>query len=303
MTGINLIDAQPRKIGALALEVGPLGFGCWRFTNSNTSEATAVLEAALDNGYTLVDNADVYGFDWGGAGFGDAEQILGNVLAASPHLRDRMVLASKGGIMPGVPYDQSPEYLRSACEASLRRLQVDTIDLYQIHRPDMYAHPADVAATLLALRDEGKIREVGVSNFTVAQTDALQAHLPFALATDQPEFSAAHLDPMRDGTFDRCMRTGNIPLAWSTLGGGRLADGGDVRPELLTVLDDLAEREGVDRATIAVGFVLCHPARPVALVGTQRPERLAALKAALTIHLDRTDCYAIVQASEGQPLP
>lgn len=303
MSSTNLIDFSPRRIGQLDLEVGPLGFGCWRFTNDNTAEATAVIEAALEHGYTMVDNADVYGFDWGGDGFGDAERILGNVLAASPGLRDQMVLASKGGIMPGIPYDQSDEYLRSACEASLTRLQTETIDLYQIHRPDMYTHPAALAATLTALRDEGKIREVGVSNFTTAQTDALQAHLDFPIATDQPEFSAAHLDPMRDGTFDRCMREGTIPMAWSTLGGGRLAEGGDVRPELLAVLDGLAEREGVDRATIAVGFVLAHPSRPIALVGTQRPERLASMTAALGIHLDRADCYSIVEASEGQPLP
>ena len=299
----NLIDASPRRIGSLDLQVGPLGFGCWRFTNNDLAASTAVLEAALDEGYTLIDNADVYGFDWGGDGFGHAEELLGKVLAQNPGLRDRMVLASTGGILPGIPYDQSDAYLRAACDASLRRLQVETIDLYQIHRPDMFTHPAQLAATLTGLRELGKIREVGVSNFTVAQTDALQAHLDFPLATDQPEFSAAHLDPMRDGTFDRCMREGTVPLAWSVLGGGRLADGGDVRPELLAVLDRLAEREGVDRATIAVAFVLAHPSRPVALVGTQRPARLAALKAALTMTLTRSDCYDIVEASEGQPLP
>jgi aryl-alcohol dehydrogenase-like predicted oxidoreductase len=92
------------------------------------------------------------------------------VLAAAPQLRDRMVLATKGGITPPVPYDSSPAYLRAACEASLRRMGVDVIDLYQIHRPDLFAHPAEVAATLTGLRDEGKIREVGVSNHTPAKS-------------------------------------------------------------------------------------------------------------------------------------
>ena len=80
------------------------------------------------------------------------EEILGRVLASSPGLRDRMVLATKGGIAPPTPYDSSPKYLRAACEASLRRLQTDVIDLYQIHRPDLFTHPADVAITLNALR-------------------------------------------------------------------------------------------------------------------------------------------------------
>ena len=167
----------------------------------------------------------------------------------------------------------------------------------------MLTHPAEVADALSALRTAGKIREVGVSNFTPRQHEALAAHLPFAPATSQPEYSAAHLAPLRDGTLDLCMRDGVLPLAWSPLGGGRLADGAGTRPELLAALDRLAEREGVERATIAVAFVLAHPARPVALLGTQRPERLARLAAATGVRLDRGDVYDVIEASEGAPLP
>lgn len=280
-----------------------MAFGLWRFTDDDVATAQGLIEAALDSGMNLIDNADVYGFDWGGTGFGSVEEILGTVLAAAPHLRDRMVLSTKGGIVPPTPYDSSPEYLRSACEASLRRMRVDVIDLYQIHRPDMLTHPADVAAVLTALRDEGKIREVGVSNHTPAQVAALAAHLPFPIVSNQPEYSAVHLDPLRDGTFDACMATGTVPLAWSPLGGGRLATGEDVRPELLTVLDALAEREGVDRAQLAMAFVLAHPAAPVAIVGSQNPDRIRSATAALDVDLGRHDVYSIIQASEGVPLP
>lgn len=299
---MSLVNREPRTIGSLP-PVGPLSYGLWRYTDPDVATAQALLETALDAGMNLVDNADVYGFDWGGTGFGSVEDILGSVLAVAPSLRDRMVLATKGGILPPLPYDSSPEYLRRACEASLRRMQTDVIDLYQIHRPDLFAHPADVAATLTALRDAGKIREVGVSNHTPAQVAALAAHLPFPLASNQPEYSALHLDPMRDGTFDDCMRTGTVPLAWSPLGGGRLATGSDLRPELLEVLDQLAEREHVDRATIAIAFVLSHPAAPIAIIGSQNPERIAASTAALDVTLTRADVYAIIQTSEGVPLP
>jgi predicted oxidoreductase len=214
-----------------------------------------------------------------------------------------MVLATKGGIVPPVPYDSSPTALRGACEASLRRLHTDVIDLYQIHRPDLLAHPADVAATLGALREAGKIREVGVSNHTPAQVAALQAHLPFPLLTNQPEYSAIHLHPLRDGTFDACLRDGVTPLVWSPLAGGRLATGEGVRPELVALLDDLAARESVDRATIALAFALAHPSRPVAIIGTQRPERIAEAGRARDVTLERADVYAIIQASEGVPLP
>ena len=299
---MNLVQTQPRSIGSLP-PVGPLSFGLWRYTNPDVATAQALLETALDAGMNLVDNADVYGFDWGGTGFGTVEENLGRVLAVAPHLRDRMVLATKGGIMPPIPYDSSPAYLRSACEASLQRMGVEVIDLYQIHRPDLLAHPAEVAATLTALRDEGKIREVGVSNHTPAQVAALAAHLPFPIASNQPEYSALHLDPMRDGTFDACMASGTVALAWSPLGGGRLATGDGVRPELLDVLDSLAAREGVDRATIAIAFVLAHPAAPVAIIGSQNPARIAGATAALDVELTRADVYAIIQASEGVPLP
>jgi predicted oxidoreductase len=298
----SLVDGTPRQLGSLGT-VGPIAFGLWRFTNDDVAAAQHLIETALDLGMNLIDTADVYGLDWGGTGFGSVEVLLGGVLAAAPGLRDRMVLATKGGIVPPVPYDSSAASLRAACDASLRRLGVDVIDLYQVHRPDLYAHPADVAATLVALREAGKIREVGVSNHTVAQVDALAAHLPFPIVSTQPEYSAAHLDPMRDGTFDRCMRDGTVPLAWSPLGGGRLASGTGVRAELIDVLDRLAERESTDRATVALAFVLAHPARPVAIVGTQRPDRLVTATGALDIDLDRTDAYAIVQASEGVPLP
>ncbi len=298
----SLVRSGPRQLGSLG-EVGPISYGQWRYTTGDLAAAQQLIEVALDAGMNLIDTADVYGLDWGGTGFGEVEALLGRVLNQAPGLRDRMVLATKGGIRPPVPYDSSDEWLRSACDDSLRRLQVDTIDLYQIHRPDMYAHPADVAATLTDLRDQGKIREVGVSNHNVAQTIALQAHLSFPLVSTQPEFSASALDPLRDGTLDHCMATGVVPLAWSPLAGGRLATGHDIPPELASLLESLAEREGVDRSHIAIAFVLAHPSAPIAIIGTQDPARITASTHALGVTLDREDVYAIVQASEGVPLP
>ncbi len=298
----SLVDASPRTLGSLG-PVGPLALGQWRFTGEDTVAAQRLVETALDAGLNLVDTADVYGLDWGGTGFGSCEALLGAVLAAAPSLRDRMVLATKGGIVPPTPYDSSHRALRRAVEASLGRLGVAVIDLWQIHRPALLTHPADVAETLAALRAEGTIREVGVSNHTPAQVAALQAHLSFRLVTNQPEYSAAHLDPLRDGTFDACLRDGVVPLVWSPLAGGRLVSGDGIQPELLATLDGVAEREGVDRATVALAFALAHPARPVAIIGTQRPERIQAALGALDVSFDRADVYAIIQASEGVALP
>ena len=292
---------EPRSIAGRA--VGPLGFGCWRLTTASTDEAARLVEGAVDLGCTLIDTADVYGLDWGGAGWGTCEERLGAVLGTCSGLRDRIVLATKGGIVPGVPYDSSDASLTAACEASLRRLGVDHVDLYMIHRPDLLSHPADMAATLLSLRDRGLIGAIGVSNHTAAQVAALEHHLGEPLAAIQPEFSAVALGAMRDGVLDRAMRDRVAVMAWSPLAGGRVVTGDGLRPELIDVLDHIAGHHGVDRVAIALAFVLAHPSTPIAILGTQNLDRIVDAQRALEVSLGRAEWFAIVEASEGVPLP
>ena len=296
----------PRELGRSGVVVGPIAYGCWRLAGTGTAEATAKIDTALDCGMTLVDTADIYGFGGTGTDFGDAEVLLGRVLATSPGLRERMVLATKGGIRPGVPYDQGADHLVAACEASLRRLGVDHVDLYQVHRPDVLTHPADLAATLTGLVERGLTRLVGVSNQTPAQTRALRAHLDVELATTQPEWSALCLDPLVDGTFDLCAETGLTPLAWSPLAGGRLVrdDGDEERVvRVASALDALADARGVDRASVALAWAMAHPVAPVAIVGTQRLDRIRSLATAVEVRLDRSEWYDVLVAARGEPLP
>lgn len=295
----NLISNAPRNVGQF--EINPIAFGCWRLVAMPTIDAQQRIEAALQSNMNLIDNADVYGLDWGGDGFGAAESLLGDVLKAAPALRDQMVLATKGGIIPGTPYDS--DNLEQACNASLKRLGTDRIDLYQIHRPDLLSHPETVGKVLEQLRASGKVLEFGVSNFRPSQIDALQAHLPFRLASHQPEYSALQLDPLFDGTFDHAMQHSMSILTWSPLAGGRLSSVEDLNTDLASALTELAAREHTDVATIATAFVLAHPAQPIAIIGTTRPERIQAAEQALSVSLDRTDVYRIIQASMGQSLP
>ena len=298
----NLVTSAPRRF-IHGPTLGAIGFGCWRLTGTSDSDNSRLVSTAVDLGMNLIDNADVYGLDWNGTGFGACEESLGRVLSRDPSLRDRIVLATKGGIIPGVPYDSSAEYIVAACESSLRRLAVDHVDLWQIHRPDHFTHPQEIASAFSSLHSRGLVGAFGVSNHTPAQTRALVAHVDSPLVSTQPEFSCTALGAMRDGTMDLCVETGMVPLAWSPLAGGRLATGNDVRPELIDVLDDLAGRENSTRSAIAVAFVLAHAARAVALVGTQTPDRLVEVSAATRVRLDRADVYRIIQASDGMPLP
>jgi predicted oxidoreductase len=292
----------PRSLGPLG-EVGPLAFGHWRFVGHDLDTARRLVESALDLGMNLIDTADIYGFKDDGVGFGDSESLLGEVLRKAPGLRDRMVLATKGGIVPGVPYDSSAGYLARACEASLRRLGTDVIDLYQIHRPDPFTHPAEVAEALNRLVETGKVRAVGVSNYPDSMTEVLHPLLRVPFVTTQPEFSVERLAPLRSGSLDQAMRLGLTPLAWSPLAGGRLASGKGVRTVLIQALDRIAALRGCERSAVALAFVLAHPSRPVAIVGSQRVERLGDATRALTVDLTRSEIYDLIEASEGVPLP
>jgi predicted oxidoreductase len=275
----------------------------WRFAGDDVNAARRKVEAALDAGITLFDTADIYGPD-NGEPFGAAEALLGRVFKDAPALRERMVLATKGGIVIGTPYDSSAEYIASAIDASLQRLGVERVELWQIHRPDMLTHPEEVARALETAHAAGKIGAVGVSNFTPWQTAALIKFLPVPLASTQPEFSPLALDPIRTGLLDQAMIEDLAVLAWSPLGGGRLAEPWDARSqEVAALLDKKGAEFGVGRTAATLSWIMAHPARPIPIVGTQRPERIAEIGQALSPRWTRPEWYAVLQASMGEKLP
>jgi aryl-alcohol dehydrogenase-like predicted oxidoreductase len=291
-------------LGRSGLAVAPLGWGMWRFTGGDVAGARERIDAALEAGCTLFDTADIYGLGTVG-GFGAAEVLLGQVLRQAPAIRQQIVLATKAGIEPGVPYNSSADYLVGACEASLRRLGVDHVDLLQVHRPDLLAHPEEVARAFDRLYRQGKIRAAGVSNYTAAQTRALLGYLAMPLASLQPEYSPLALEPLSDGILDLALERGIAVLAWSPLAQGRLAGAaGDARStRVVAALDLIAARAGVTRAAVAYAWVMAHPTRPVPLVGAQSPPHIREAATALRVGLTRADWYRVLEASRGEPMP
>jgi predicted oxidoreductase len=299
----SLPSPESRSLGKSGRIISPIAWGMWRFTGADIKTARSRVEAAFEAGITLFDTADIYGCDGGGQ-FGDAESLLGQVLAESPSLRDDMVLATKGGISLGVPYDSSSTYIEAAIDASLRRMGVDHIDLWQIHRPDILTHPSEIAAAIEKAHAVGKIGAVGVSNFTAAQIDALAAFLTLPIVSHQPEFSPLTLEPITGGLMDHAILRGMAVLAWSPLAGGRLAVPTNAREQaVVALLDAQAERYGVDRAAAAYSWIMAHPAAPIPIVGTQNPDRVRAAADALKPRWTRTEWYAVLQASMGERLP
>ncbi|TCP71740.1 putative oxidoreductase [Sphingomonas sp. PP-CE-1G-424] len=306
MTTMSDLHVTPdsRPLGKSGILVSPVAWGMWRFAGNTESEGRALIDAAFEAGVTLFDTADIYGFD-GSGGFGDAEALLGRIFAASPGLRDRMVLTTKGGITPPVPYDSSRDYLMSALDASLKRMQVEQVDLYQIHRPDILTHPHEVARTLEDMVTSGKVRSIGVSNYTSAQTATLASFLTnVPIATQQPEFSPLFLDPMTNGLFDQAIVNDIAVLAWSPLGGGRIAK--PTTPHETAVadaLDAVAAKFGVSRSVVTYSWIMAHPARVIPIVGTQNAGRIAELRDVFKVVWSRDDWYAVLTAARGEPLP
>ncbi|MGD0891482.1 MAG: aldo/keto reductase [Terracidiphilus sp.] len=294
---------QVRKLGGTDIEISPMAWGMWRFRGDDLSAAQSRVEAALDAGITLFDTADIYGPD-NGEPFGAAEALLGRVFRQAPSLRRRMVLATKGGIRMGVPYDSSEAYLRAAIDASLTRLGTERVELWQVHRPDILTHPQEVARTLETAHQAGKIAAIGVSNFTVAQTAALAHFLTVPLTSHQPQFSPLFLEPALDGLLDQAMLMELTVLAWSPLGGGRLGHPNDERSRAVAaLLDAKASETGVDRAAAAYSWIMAHPARPIPIAGTQNIERIAAIPQAFKVEWIRQEWYRVFETSLGEKLP
>jgi predicted oxidoreductase len=296
---------RTRLLGKSGIVVSSMAWGMWRFAGRSVADARALVESALDSGITLLDTADIYGFD-GTGGFGDAEALLGQVLAENKGLRDRMVLATKGGITPPQPYDSSPAYLESALDASLKRMGIPRVDLYQIHRPDILTHPHEVARFAEKAYALGKIGAFGVSNMTPAQTTALLAFMPrdLPLSTIQPELSPLCLDTIIDGMLDMALQYNLAPMAWSPLGGGRIASPTNSREvAVATALDTVAEAHGVSRTAAAFSWIMAHPTHPIPIVGSQHPDRIREAADAYKVGWTRESWYAVLVASRGEKLP
>lgn len=298
MTTLRL-TTESRPLGKSGISVFPIAWGMWRLSGIDVASARRRVQAALDVGITLFDTADVYGCDTPN-GFGSAEALFGRILAEAPALRERMVVATKGGIRPGIPYNSSSDYLINAVDGSLNRMGIEQIDIYQIHRRDFLTHPQEVAKSLTSMVECGKVRAIGVSNYSVIELDTLQAFLDLPIVSTQPEFSPLSVTPLYDGVLDQAMARDIAVLAWSPLAGGRIPHGDHLVSSLLA---DFGSRFGADASAAAIAWVMAHPSRPIPIVGSQSPDRITRCLDAFKVEWTREDWYKILEASLGNALP
>src|SRR5258706_5580376 len=313
---------QSIQLGVSSLKSSRLAYGCWRLAGTvNPEDVTAehraagqrAVMAAYEAGYTLFDNADIYGR-------GEAESILGQVLKKVSGMRERVIIATKCGIrsagdpQPDSPgrYDFSAEHILNACDQSLKRLGIETIDIYMLHRPDWLADPEEIASAFSKLKQAGKVRYFGVSNFRPTLVTALQVACPMPLVVHQVEISLAKLDVFTDGTLDQCLIERITPMAWSPLGGGVIGSGArrllphqkDYLPEkVLPALDAIAKERGSTRVAVALAWLLRHPRKIQPIIGSITPERIREAAKAADLELTREEWYRLLIAARGEPLP
>ncbi|WP_288132842.1 aldo/keto reductase [Microbulbifer sp.] len=285
-----------------------IAFGLWRLTDWSYTprERLGLFEQMLDLGVTTFDLADIYG-DY------RCEQAFGEALKLNPVLRERMEIVSKcsirlAGEVSGARinhYDTSATHVRSAVETSLRDMGIEQMDLLLLHRPDPLMDADALAAVLEQLVAEGKVRQLGVSNYLPHQTDLLQSRLSQPLVANQIEVSLLQSAPMFDGQLDYCQQHRVMPMAWSPFAGGRLFRGDDgdaVRVQ--QALHALCESRGLDPQVgamqLAVAWLLKHPAKMVPVLGSGNPERLVAALAALDMEMEREDWYELLRAGRGR---
>jgi predicted oxidoreductase len=308
------------SIGVSSLKATRLAYGCWRLAGTpanspaeNEAAGRAAVKAAYDAGYTFFDNANIYGR-------GEAERILGEALREIPGMRERVVITTKCGVrhaadpQPDSPHrwDFSGDYIVQQCEASLKRLRVDAIDIYMLHRPDFLGDPEEIAKAFAQLQDAGKVRWFGVSNFRPTLVTTLQKACSMPLITHQVEISLAMLNAFGDGTLDQCLSEKITPMAWSPLAGGLIGGGAkrllswqqEYKPEkFLPTLEQIAKARGVSRTVIALAWLLRHPSKIVPIVGSNNPERIRDAVKATEIVLTREEWYQLFTAARGEPLP
>ena len=310
------------SLGVSSLVSSRLAYGCWRVAGTwNPAEVTPDREAAgrraiiaaFEAGYTLFDNADIYCR-------GVAERILGQALREVSGMRERVLIVTKCGVRPagtptaGAParYDFSGNHIVNSCEQSLKRLGIETIDLYMLHRPDYLADPHEIAGAFAQLQDAGKVRFFGVSNFRPTLVTALQAACPMPLIVNQVEISLARLDCFTDGTLDQCLIEKITPMAWSPLAGGLLGDGAkrllpaqqkyQIAP-VVAVLDEIARARSASRMMVALAWLLKHPSKVVPIVGSTNPANIREAVKAVELDLTREEWYRLLVAARGEPLP
>lgn len=301
------------QLGSSPLEVPVIAVGCMRINALEKSEAERFVQTALDEGATFFDHADIYG---GGC----CEEIFADAIGMNSAVREKITLQSKCGIREGM-FDFSKEHILASVEGILKRLKTDYLDVLLLHRPDTLVEPEEVAEAFDELETSGKVRYFGVSNQHPHQIDLLKRYVKQPLVANQLQLSITNATMIssgfnvnmenaeavnRDGYILDYCRLNDITIQpWSPFQYGFFEGvflDNEKFPELNAKIDEVAEEHGVSNTTIAIAWLLRHPAKMQPVTGTTNIQRLKDCCKASEVSLSREQWYGIYRAA-GNVLP
>ncbi|MCK8485590.1 aldo/keto reductase family oxidoreductase [Paenibacillus sp. MBLB2552] len=301
------------KLGTSTLEVPVIAVGCMRINSLDRAGAERFVQTALEEGANFFDHADIYGG-------GSCEEIFADAIHMNPEIREKIILQSKCGIRQG-SFDFSKEHILSSVDGILKRLNTEYLDVLLLHRPDALVEPEEVAEAFDQLHTAGKVRHFGVSNQNPMQIQLLQKYVKQPIVANQLQLSITNTTMIsaginvnmeneaavnRDGSVLDFCRLNDITIQpWSPFQYGFFEGvflGNEKFPELNQKIDEIAAKYGVTNTTIAIAWLLRHPAQMQPVIGTMNIDRLKDCIQAGEIRLTREEWYEIYRAA-GNILP
>jgi predicted oxidoreductase len=294
MERIYLSDSGPKVSPAI------YGFYRWNTDEINIHKMESIVDLCLELGINTFDHADIYG------GY-QCEEMFGDIIKSKRIKREEIVLFTKCGVNlpdPNHPdirvkyYDTSKEHILRSLESSLRKLRTDYIDIFLLNQLDRLSNLEETALTLQKLKDSGKVKNIGVVNYTVFQHQLLSSYLRTPIVTNHIELNLLNTSALENGQVDYIKQRYMRPLATAPLAEGRIAHGTDEAAVLVRKkLEELAPKYGADIESIAVAWLVKLGALP--LIGTTNEQRIKNVAKAFLINLDRQDWYDLYAASRG----
>jgi predicted oxidoreductase len=301
------------KLGTSELEVPVVAIGCMRINSLEKNEAETFVQTALEEGANFFDHADIYG---GGA----CEEIFAEAIHMNAEVREKIILQSKCGIRKGM-FDFSKEHILDSVDGILKRLNTEYLDVLLLHRPDALVEPEEVAEAFDTLESSGKVRHFGVSNQKPMQIQLLQKYVKQPLVANQLQLSITNANMIsnginvnmendsaidRDGSVLDFCRLNDITIQpWSPFQYGFFEGvflGNEKFPELNQQIDEIAAKYEVSNTTIAIAWLLRHPANMQPVIGTMNLDRLKDCCRASEVRLTREEWYSIYRGA-GNILP
>jgi len=279
--------------------VGCMRWGVWG-ENFTTKQYEQIIEQCLSIGLNVFDHADIYGHY-------TTEADFGNALKGNSSLRNKIKIITKCGInmlTPNRPhhqiksYDTSASHITKSVEQSLQNFNTDYVDTLLIHRPDILIDVEEVANTISTLKQSGKVKSFGVSNFTTGQVALLNKCI--AVEHHQVEISVTHLNSFDDGVLDQCQLNNIEAQSWSPMGNGLFTEQNEKNTRILETATALSSIYNCSVNQILLAFLYAHPSNIVPVIGTTKFERIAEAKKVKDIELKREDFYKLWSASTGK---